>query len=83
MKYVQINAYATGWADSIIFKKHRELIENVAESWFFWGCDGGKEDAHCKRIATNVENYLDGFLTRVNADLAFIRGGVLKDFLSY
>lgn len=71
MKYVQINAYATGWADSIIFQKHRQLIKNGVESWVFWGRSGGKEDAHCKRIATTFENCLDGFLTRINGRPGF------------
>ena len=33
MKYVQINAYSGGWAENIVFKKHRELIAAGDESW--------------------------------------------------
>ena len=36
MKYVQINAYAGGWANSVVFKKHRELLERGNESYVFW-----------------------------------------------
>ena len=73
MKYVQINSYAIGWADSIIFKKHRELISQGVESYVFWGRRGGKskEDDHCHRFATDFEVCLDGLLTRLNGRPGF------------
>ena len=52
MKYVQINAYAGGWANSVVFKKHRELLERGNESYVFWARGEHEQDEHMVKIAT-------------------------------
>lgn len=71
MKYVQINMSAGAWADSIIFKKHRELRENGNESWVFWGRKSHEQDEHMQRINTDAEIYIDGLLTRFDGRPGF------------
>lgn len=71
MKYVQINAYSGGWADSIIFKKHRELVALGDESWVFWARGNRKQDEHLQRIASYPEVCLDALLTRLDGKPGF------------
>lgn len=71
MKYVQINAYSGGWADSIIFKKHRELVANGDESWVFWARGNREQDDHLQRIASYSEVCLDVLRTRIDGKPGF------------
>lgn len=82
MKYVQINAYANGWADSIIFKKHRELVANGDESWVFWARGNRKEqDDHLVKIASYPEVCLDVLQTRLDGKPGFHSKGITKRLL--
>lgn len=71
MKYVQINAYSGGWADSVVFKKHRELVAAGDESWVFWGRGDHEQDGHMQRIASYPEVCLDALLTRIDGKAGF------------
>lgn len=73
MKYVQINAYADAWADNIIFKRHRRLLEEGNQSYVFWGRSGGeeKEDNRCRRFNTNFDVYFDALQTRIDGKPGF------------
>ncbi len=71
MKYVQINAYSGGWADSIIFKKHRELVAAGDESWVFWARGNREQDEHLQRIANYPEVCLDVLQTRLDGKPGF------------
>ena len=71
MRYVQINAYSGGWADSIIFKKHRELIASGDESWVFWARGNREQDEHLQRIASYPGVCLDALLTRLDGKPGF------------
>ena len=66
MKYVQINAYSGGWAENIVFKKHRELIAAGDESWVFWARGEHEQDEHMQCIASLPEVCLDGLQTRLD-----------------
>lgn len=71
MKYVQINAYSGGWADSIIFKKHRELVAAGDESWVFWARGDREQDEHLQRVASYPEVCLDVLQTRLDGKPGF------------
>lgn len=71
MRYVQINMTCGAWADSIVFKKHRELIANGDESWVFWGRGKHEQDEHMQRINTDLEVDIDGILTRLDGRPGF------------
>ena len=71
MKYVQINAYSGGWADSIIFKKHRELVAGGDESWVFWARGNHEQDEHLQCIASYPEVCLDVLRTRIDGKPGF------------
>ncbi len=71
MRYVQINAYSGGWADSIIFKKHRELVANGDESWVFWARGDHEQDEHLQKIASYPEVCLDVLQTRLDGKPGF------------
>lgn len=71
MKYVQINAYSGGWADSIIFKKHRELEAAGDESWVFWARGDREQDEHLQRIASYPEVCWDVLRTRLDGKPGF------------
>lgn len=71
MKYVQINAYSGGWADSIIFKKHRELVADGDESWVFWARGEHEQNEHMQRIASYPEVCLDALKTRLDGRPGF------------
>ena len=71
MRYVQINAYSGGWADSIIFKKHRELVANGDESWVFWARGDHEQDEHLQKIAGYPEVCLDVLQTRLDGKPGF------------
>lgn len=81
MKYVQINAYSGGWADSIIFKKHRELIANGDASWVFWGRGNHVQDGHMQKIATYPEVCLDALQTRFDGKAGFHSKGITRRLL--
>lgn len=78
VKYVQINAYSGAWADSIIFKKHRELIANGNESWVFWARGDHKEDEHMQRIASYSEVCMDVLQTRLDGRAGFHSKGITR-----
>ncbi|RHD33320.1 MULTISPECIES: glycosyltransferase [Collinsella] len=71
MKYVQINAYSGGWAKSIIFKKHEELISQGNESWVFWARGEHAQDEHLRKIAYYPEVCFDALQTRLDGKVAF------------
>ena len=71
MRYVQINAYSDNWAESIIFKKHRELTAAGDESWVFWARGNHEEDDHMQKIASFPEVCFDVLQTRLDGKAAF------------
>ena len=71
MKYVQINAYSGGWADSIVFERHRKLISEGAESWVFWGRGKHEQNSYMQRIASHAEVCLDALQTRIDGKAGF------------
>lgn len=81
MKYVQINAYSGGWADSIIFKKHRELVAAGDESWVFWARGKHEQDDHLQRIASYPEVCLDAALTRLDGRPGFHSKAITRRLL--
>ena len=81
MRYVQINAYSGGWADSIIFKKHRELVENGDESWVFWARGKHEQDEHLQCIAGYPEVCLDVLRTRLDGRPGFHSKGITRRLL--
>lgn len=81
MKYVQINAYAGGWANSVVFKKHRELLEWGNESYVFWARGEHEQDEHMVKIATYPEICLDAFRTRLDGKAGFHSRGITRRLL--
>ena len=81
MRYVQINAYSGGWADSIIFKKHRELVAAGDESWVFWARGKHEQDDHLQRIASYPEVCLDAALTRLDGRPGFHSKAITRRLL--
>ena len=81
MKYVQINAYSNGWADSIIFKKHRELQAAGNESWVFWARGNHEQDEYLQKIATYPEVCMDAVLTRLDGKAGFHSKGITRRLL--
>ena len=81
MKYVQINAYSGGWADSIIFKKHRELVASGNESWVFWARGDHEQDEHMQKIASYPEICLDALQTRIDGKAGFHSKGITRRLL--
>ena len=79
MKYVQINAYSGGWADSIIFKKHRELVAAGDESWVFWARGDREQDE--QRIASYPEVCLDVLQTRLDGRPGFHSKAITRRLL--
>lgn len=82
MRYVQINAYSGGWADSIIFKKHRELMASGDESWVFWARGEHEQDEHMQRIASYPEVCLDVLQTRMDGKPGFHSRTVTRRLLA-
>jgi glycosyltransferase involved in cell wall biosynthesis len=82
MKYVQINSASGAWANSVIFKKHRELIDDGNESWVFWARGDHEQDEHMQCIATPLEVYGDALLTRIDGRPGFHSKGITKRLLS-
>lgn len=82
MKYVQINAYSGGWADSIIFKKHRELIARDDESWVFWARGNHEQDEHMQCIASYPEVCVDVLQTRLDGKPGFHSKGITRRLLA-
>lgn len=81
MRYVQINAYSNGWADSVIFSKHRELQKQGHSSWVFWARGEHDQDAHMQKIASYPEVCLDALLTRIDGRAGFHSKGVTRRLL--
>lgn len=81
MRYVQINAYANGWADSIVFNKHRELQSQGHESWVFWARGEHEQDEHMRKIASYPEVCLDALLTRIDGRAGFHSKAVTRGLL--
>lgn len=82
MKYVQINAYSGGWAENIIFKKHRELLAKGDESWVFWARGNHEQDEHMQCIASMTEVCLDGLQTRADGRPGFHSKGITRRLLA-
>ena len=81
MRYVQINAYSGGWADSIIFKKHRELVANGDESWVFWARGDHERDERLQKIASYPEVCLDVLQTRLDGKPGFHSKAITRRLL--
>lgn len=81
MRYVQINAYANGWADSIVFSKHRELQSQGHESWVFWARGEHEQDEHMQKIASYPEVCLDALLTRIDGRAGFHSKAITRRLL--
>lgn len=71
MKYVQINAYAGAWAESIVFGKHQELQKQGHESWVFWARGEHEQDVYMQKISTFPDICLDALLTRIDGKAGF------------
>lgn len=82
MKYVQINAYSGGWADSIIFKKHRELVAAGDKSWVFWARGDHEQDEHLQCIASHLEVCLDVLQTRLDGKPGFYSKTITRRLLN-
>ncbi len=82
MRYVQINAYSGGWADSIIFKKHRELVAQGDESWVFWARGKHEQDEHLQCIASYPKVCLDVLQTRLDGRPGFHSKAITRRLLS-
>ena len=81
MKYVQINAYSGGWADSIIFKKHCELVAAGDESWVFWARGDREQEEHLQCIASYPEVCLDVLQTRLDGKPGFHSKAITRRLL--
>ena len=81
MRYVQLNAYGNAWAESIIFKKHRELIANGDESWVFWARADHEENDHMVKVASYPEVCLDVLQTRLDGHAGFHSRGITRRLL--
>ena len=81
MRYVQINAYSNGWADSIIFSKHRELQAQGHESWVFWARGDHEQDGYMQKIASYSEVCLDALQTRIDGKAGFHSKGITRRLL--
>jgi glycosyltransferase involved in cell wall biosynthesis len=81
VRYVQINAYSGGWADSIIFEKHRELQSQGYESYVFWARGRHEQDEYMQRIASYPEICLDALQTRIDGRASFHSKGITKRLL--
>lgn len=82
MRYVQLNAYANGWADSVIFEKHRELLAAGDESWVFWARGEHEQDEHMQKIASYPEVCLDVLQTRLDGRPGFHSKGITRRLLA-
>lgn len=82
MKYVQINMSCGVWADSIILKKHRELVAQGDESWFFWGRGEREQDEHLQRFNSNIEVYGDWLATHLDGRPGFHSKAATKRLLN-
>lgn len=71
LRYVQINEYSEGWAESIVFGKHRELLENGVDSYVFWGRGRTPQNKKEMRIAHFPEVCVDALLTRIDDRAGF------------
>lgn len=71
MKYVQINAYSGGWAPSIVFRKHEELLADGHQSYVFWARGNHQEDEYQKKISSTSAVYIDALLTRLDGKAGF------------
>lgn len=69
--YVQINARARNWAESVVFSKHRELLDQNIESYVFWARGKHAQDEHMMQIATYPESCIDALLTRIDGKACF------------
>ena len=81
MKYVQINAYANGWANSVIFKKHQELQMQGHESYVFWARGEHDQDEYMVKIASYPEVCLDALQTRLDGRAGFHSKRITKRLL--
>lgn len=81
MKYVQINAYSGGWAESIVFGKHRELEEQGHDSWVFWARGEHEQSERVQKIASYPEVCLDALLTRIDGRAGFHSKGITRRLL--
>lgn len=82
MKYVQINAYANGWADSIVFSKHRELQACGHESWVFWARGEHEQDDYMEKISSLSRVCLDALFTRFDGRAGFHSRRVTRKLLA-
>ncbi len=83
MKYVQINAYSGGWAPSVIFKRHKELLKQGHESYVFWARGDHFQDENQRKIATLFDVYKDAFLTRIDGKPGFHSAGTTKRLIRH
>ena len=81
LKYVQINVCSDNWADSIVFKKHRELQEEGHESWVFWARGNHDQDQYMCKIASFPEVCFDLLQTRIDGHPGFYSKGITKRLL--
>lgn len=82
MKYVQINAYSGGWANSVVFQKHLELLSQGHESWVFWARGNHEQNDHLIKIASYHEVVLDVLQTRLDGKPGFHSKGITRRLLN-
>lgn len=83
MKYVQINAYSGGWAPSVIFKKHEELMREGHQSYIFWARGHHQEDDHLIKFENQLEVCLDALFTRFDGKAGFHSKRATKRLLQH
>ncbi len=71
MKYVQINCRSYDWANSIVFLRHRELLEAGHESWVFWARGEHAQDNRMVKFAASHEVIVDAIMTRLDGKPGF------------
>lgn len=71
VKHVHINAYPNGWAESIIWPKHKILLKQGEDSWFFWGRESTGLDNRAIRFNNNLDVYVDALITRLDGKTGF------------
>lgn len=79
--YVQINARARNWAESVVFSKHRELCSQGIESYVFWARGKHEQDEHMMQIATFPESCVDALQTRFDGKMCFHSKGITARLL--
>lgn len=71
MKYVQITTHADGWGKTLLFDKHRALIEEGNESYVFWARGRKTQNANLKKIGNIGNSVIDYIQSRIDGKAGF------------